>query len=146
MLEIHSIREQFIWIYVHLIYDKKILEGNQTTLKMLFGKSRLPPGLLQRLVSPVYKNKFKVLYFNKFTRWFALSFYMNSNHLQDEHFKFTALRINEVSIIPALLKSNDSCRNLPIIGLLFLSLVILPISFIMSPKDSLQVYFELHLY
>lgn len=115
------------------------------------GKSRFSPGLLQRLVSPVYKNKFKVLYFNKFTRRFALSFYMNSNHMQDEqhcsiHFKFTALRINKVSIMPALLKSNDSCRNLPIIGLLFLSLVISPISFIMSSKDSLHVYFELHLY
>lgn len=83
-----------------------------------------------------------------FTRRFALSFYMNSNHLQDEqhcsiHFKFTALRINKVSIMSALLKSNDCCRNLPMIGLLFLSLVISPISFIMSSKDSLHVYFEL---
>lgn len=56
---------------------------------------------------------------------FALSFYTNCNHLQDEqhspiHFRFTTLRINKVSITSALLKSNDSCRNLPVIGLLFL--------------------------
>lgn len=76
---------------------------------------------------------------------------MNRNHLQDEqhcsiHLKFTALRINKVSITSALLKSNDSCRNLPVIGLLFLSLIMSPIFFIMSSKDSLHMYFELYLH
>lgn len=73
---------------------------------------------------------------------------MNRNHLQDEHhcsihFKLTALRINKVSITSALLKSNDFCRNLPVIGLLFLLLVRSPISFIMSSEDNLHVYFKL---
>lgn len=40
----------------------------------------------------------------------------------------------------ALLKSNDSCRNLPGIGLLFWWLVTAPIFFIISSKDSLHVY------
>ena len=73
---------------------------------------------------------------------------MNRNHLQDEqhrsiHFKLTALRINKVSITSALLKSNDSCRNLPVIGLLFLLLVRSPISFITFSEDNLHVYFKL---
>lgn len=76
---------------------------------------------------------------------------MNRNHLQDEqhcsiHFKFAALRINKVSIMSTLLKSNDSCSNLPVIGLLSLLLVMSPIFFIMHSKDSLHVYFELCLH
>lgn len=70
MLEIHSIWEQFLWIlHVHLIYDNKIQEENQTTLRMFFGKSRFSPGTASEISFYSFsKNKFKVLHLNHYEK------------------------------------------------------------------------------